>query len=290
MKTRLSNSLLPNTQASLTICSILLHIPALGLTSVIYIATVTQVSLYYITQAMNLALWRMKPRFWRLLIAASNLCIKAFVQKYLKWCLTNPIISATCRHHSQPTAAAPTLVQWGYISQGSSLLLRISVNEHLCTSPSRVKWQESLHSLFQDFTVNQPTPIVQQHCTLTPKHYIDSSDDIALLPQTSNCFHHMLLITCWQALWQDRRGSPFIRYPAISHNLPSRQSHQQLLIMSTLACFLVSICACTHLFTLAISCIPTCDSYRWSTYTSKKSTSVTFKTQCQSRTNHKQAS
>lgn len=58
---------------------------------------------------MNLALWRMKPRFWRLLIAASNLCIKAFVQKYLKWCLTNPIISASCRHHSQLTAAAHLL-------------------------------------------------------------------------------------------------------------------------------------------------------------------------------------
>ena len=110
LKTWLPNSLLPNTQASLTICSILLHIPALGLTSVICITTVTQVSLYYISQAMNLALWRIKPRFWRLLIAASNLCIKAFVQKYLKWCLMNPVISATCRHHSQPASAALCLV------------------------------------------------------------------------------------------------------------------------------------------------------------------------------------
>ena len=37
-------------------------------------------------------------------------------------------------------------------------------------------------------TINQPTPTVQQHCTLTPKHYIDSSDHISLLPQTLNYF------------------------------------------------------------------------------------------------------
>ena len=159
----------------------------------------------------------MKPRFWRLLIAASNLCIKEFVQKYLKWCLTNPVISATCRHHSQPTAAAPTLVQWGYISQGSSLLLRISVNEHLCTSPSRVKWQESLHSLFQDFTINQPTPTVQQHSTLTPKHYIDLSNDIALLPQTSNYF----TICCW--LLADRLSDRIITTDPI-HITSKRQT------------------------------------------------------------------
>ena len=137
LKTWLPNSLLPNTPVSLTIYSILLHIPVLGLTSVICITTVTQVSLYYITQAVNLALWRMKPRFWRLLIAASNLCIKAFVQKYLKWCLMNPVISATCRHHSQPTAAAPTLVQWGYISQGSSSLLRIRVTSTCAQVPQQ---------------------------------------------------------------------------------------------------------------------------------------------------------